>query len=97
MFTPWSLRQKPQPTEIKADKGQYQGSCNRTACQRPGATVWNVITQAYYCRQCGREINHWNTPEKGGTIVHETNSYVMCVPVEHPAHPHYKAPDAHDP
>lgn len=42
---------------IKPDKGQFMGSCNRTACQAPGADWYNRGTFAYYCEQCARLIN----------------------------------------
>jgi hypothetical protein len=43
--------------KLKADKGEKNGSCNLTACQRPGATFYNKSTQRYYCADCAREIN----------------------------------------
>lgn len=48
--------------ENKADKGHYRGSCNRTACQAPGATWYNFMTQRYYCPACGMLINDDNHP-----------------------------------
>lgn len=41
---------------IKPDKGKENGSCNREACQQPGATFFNVVTRAYYCLTCTRRI-----------------------------------------
>lgn len=41
----------------KPDKGLKNGSCNRTACQRPNAIYFNKSTRAYYCEDCAREIN----------------------------------------
>ncbi len=38
-------------------KGVKHGNCNRTACQRPGATWYNKGTYKYYCRQCAYLIN----------------------------------------
>ena len=38
-------------------KGKKNGNCNVTACQRPGATWWNVGTRAYYCEHCAKRIN----------------------------------------
>lgn len=43
--------------ELKADKGLYNGACNRAACQQPGATWYNLATRAYYCRSCAGMIN----------------------------------------
>ncbi len=34
--------------------------CNRTACQKEGATWWNPSTQAYYCTRCAKRINKYN-------------------------------------
>ncbi len=34
--------------------------CNRTACQKEGATWWNPSTQAYYCTRCAKKINQYN-------------------------------------
>jgi hypothetical protein len=42
---------------IKPDKGLKGGSCNRTACQAPGAMWFNHSTRAYYCQWCARLIN----------------------------------------
>ena len=41
----------------KPDKGLKNGSCNVTACQKPGATFFNKSTKKYYCCDCAREIN----------------------------------------
>lgn len=38
-------------------KGVKDGNCNRTACQRPGASWYNRVTQAWYCPHCARLIN----------------------------------------
>jgi hypothetical protein len=43
--------------ELKADKGKKAGSCNRRACQAPGAVYWNRGSYAYYCGACARLIN----------------------------------------
>lgn len=46
---------------LKADKGLYNGSCNRRTCQKPGATWYNRGSYAYYCSNCARKINNnWN-------------------------------------
>lgn len=44
-------------TELKADKGLQNGSCNLTACQKAGANYFNKSTMAYYCKECADEIN----------------------------------------
>jgi len=46
-------------TAIKPDKGKWNGSCNRSACQRPGATWFNTSTRAYYCEPCARDISRF--------------------------------------
>lgn len=46
--------------ELKADKGQFNGSCNRKACQAPGATWFNDSTYRYYCASCAHSINEAN-------------------------------------
>lgn len=43
-------------TVNKADKGKLRGSCNVTACQRPGAAWFNTSTRAYYCQPCALDI-----------------------------------------
>jgi len=44
--------------EMKPNKGQvYGGECNRTACERTGATWWNIYTYGLYCRDCGPQMN----------------------------------------
>ncbi len=43
--------------EEKPGKGKYLGLCNRTACQAPGPTWWNIGSHAYYCGMCAEMIN----------------------------------------
>lgn len=38
------------------DKGQENGSCNRAACQRPGAIWYNHGSHAWYCQNCRSDI-----------------------------------------
>lgn len=47
-------------TQLNPDKGLKGGSCNRTACQRPGANYYNYSTQKYYCRDCAEDLNRAN-------------------------------------
>lgn len=42
---------------LQPDKGLRNGSCNRTACQAPGATWYNLSTRAWYCGECAGMIN----------------------------------------
>ena len=41
-------------------KGIQHGNCNRTACQKPGATWFNHSTKKYYCTECAHIINEYN-------------------------------------
>lgn len=41
-------------------KGLKGGNCNRTACQKPGATFFNHSTEKYYCLDCAMMINRAN-------------------------------------
>jgi hypothetical protein len=43
--------------ENKPDKGDKGGSCNITACQKPGAHYLNKGNEKYYCAACAKEIN----------------------------------------
>lgn len=54
---PNGVAKKEQATN-KPDKGDYAGSCNRTACQRPGASWFNHSTRRYYCVDCAWELNN---------------------------------------
>lgn len=58
-------------------KGQFDGNCNRTACQTliAGANFWNTSTRAYYCGQCARDINHWSRRD---------DNQIICLPVTDP-------------
>lgn len=56
------LERNPQPLDwgnptLKPDKGLKGGSCNRTACQAPGAVYFNHSTEKYYCRRCAEDLN----------------------------------------
>lgn len=56
----------------KTDKGKKGGSCNRRACQRPGAAFYNQSTRAWYCPPCAHKINDANpglcyVPNKEGS------------------------------
>lgn len=44
--------------KMPADKGEFLGSCNRSACLRPGANWYNHSTRKYYCRNCAHELNY---------------------------------------
>lgn len=41
-----------------SDKGAvFGGICNRTACDRRGATYFNAGTFGYYCADCANGVN----------------------------------------
>ena len=78
-------------------KGQYfNGSCNVTACQKPGAQYWNTSTRAFYCAKCAKQINEvlMSTPD---LCVHPYN---MPMPSQYnPSHvsqPRFVGLDDHD-
>lgn len=55
--------------ELKPDKGEKGGSCNRTACQRPGAIWYNRAMYKWYCSRCARMLNEVRVP--GGSTEDE--------------------------
>lgn len=61
----------------KPDKGHELGSCNRTACQRPGADWFNHSTQAYYCRRCADWLN---TDPVNREFAHRHYGHDLCTP-----------------
>ena len=65
-----------QPKPEKADKGKPNGSCNRRACQRPGATWFNRGTQSYYCTDCAHMLNRDNPDTAEAGIVG-----LLCIPM----------------
>lgn len=58
---------------IKTAKGEYDGDCNRTACDKKQAKWYNHSTRAYYCGKCAMQINTLN-PE-----FLRDNGYMLCV------------------
>jgi hypothetical protein len=66
--------------QAKSDKGFFKGSCNRTACQAPGATWYNHSTRVYYCPACARLINSVNVSDALRLFGH-----ALCTPGEHVA------------
>lgn len=55
------LKEKKRPNGTKRvmpkDKGQYLGSCNMSACLRPGANWYNHGSQKYYCAACAQMLS----------------------------------------
>lgn len=59
-----------QEKPLKADKGQYGGSCNRRACQAPGAFCAHRLNVGdHYCWECAIAINRVNMDFDGKPIV----------------------------
>lgn len=57
------------PTENKPDKGAMNGSCNRTACQRPladepvhqfMARPFTSGQRLFYCERCALDFDQWD-------------------------------------
>ena len=59
-------------SNLKPDKGRHNGSCNRTACQKPGATWFNHCTYRYYCPECAELLNKVNRRESMSAFGHDT-------------------------
>ena len=55
----------------KPDKGEKNGSCNRQACQKPGAVYFNHSTKRYYCEGCATLINNMNDDWAPGEYGHQ--------------------------
>ena len=64
-------------TENKSDKGFLGGSCNRTACQAPGAIWYNHSTQEHYCYNCAMDLNRYHHKDTMELYDHE-----MCTKVD---------------
>jgi late competence protein required for DNA uptake (superfamily II DNA/RNA helicase) len=45
---------------LENNKGEYQGGCNRSACDNHNAEYYNHSTRMYYCRSCVKLINGVN-------------------------------------
>lgn len=43
--------------KMPSDKGEYLGSCNRSACLKAGAVWFNHSTRRYYCEDCAHWLN----------------------------------------
>lgn len=83
--TPKGLRTAPntrRPGE-KPDKGKMNGSCNRFACQAPGATWYNHSTQKHYCESCALDLNSYH-PKDDAFLA--SLGHPLCTP------PHFERP-----
>lgn len=65
---------------LPADKGEYMGSCNRTACLAHPADWYNHWTRHYYCASCARKINDANHSDAMRQLGHE-----LCTKGENPS------------
>lgn len=54
-------------TMTMPDKGERLGSCNRQACQAPGAYWYNRTMRKWYCTSCARLLNQ--NPLPGGEVL----------------------------
>lgn len=72
---PWNVSKLDQP--LKPDKGLRGGSCNRQACQDPGANHFNRSTKAWYCGLCAAEINCHNRD-----YTRNGRPALLCVPAD---------------
>ena len=63
-----------------ADKGQRGGSCNRRACQAPGALWYNRSTEKFYCRACARLINDFLPTRRDSMRLYGDPR--LCIPVD---------------
>lgn len=52
------MRQKLSVPTLKNSKGKLNGSCNRSACQKPGAEWYHMDTKKYYCKSCADMLNN---------------------------------------
>ena len=51
---------QPEVQSLSAGKGKQGQNCNVTACQAPNsANHYNTAMQAWYCRRCATDIEHW--------------------------------------
>ena len=66
-------------TTVKV-KGEYNGLCNRTACQSPNEVVYfNHSTEKYYCPSCAKKINEYNRADAMRLFGHD-----LCMIEERP-------------
>ena len=50
-------QRKAEKAESFQVKGTFDGPCNITSCQRPGARVFMKAENAYYCRRCALDMD----------------------------------------
>ena len=71
-------RHTPHSGPNKEDKGHKGGSCNRTACQQPGAYWFNHSTRAYYCTPCARMLNREAELFRGSDTYLQDLGHELC-------------------
>lgn len=60
---------------LPQDKGEYMGSCNRSACLKPKADWYNWGSQKYYCASCA----HWlNCDEVNARDAQQMYGHTLC-------------------
>lgn len=69
------------------EKGTFNGKCNRTACQKPGAIYFNHSTRAYYCEECAEMINDMNRQDAYRLFGHD-----LCTLSKMPSEPNNNSP-----
>ena len=47
----------PPPVSVEPVKGEYNGLCQRFACDNAGAHWFNTANGRYYCSTCARTFN----------------------------------------
>jgi len=56
------MQEKAKNNPLKGKKG---GDCNRTQCQKPGASSWNRGSRSWYCESCADLLNDANPMPAG--------------------------------
>lgn len=64
------------------EKGEFNGKCNITSCQKPNSATWfNHSTRKYYCSSCAHRLNNdeYNKRDALRMFGHE-----LCTEHNHP-------------
>jgi hypothetical protein len=57
LITTQELPKLPRYDREEPVKGEYNGLCQRFACDNPGAHWFNTTNGRYYCSSCARTFN----------------------------------------